>query len=93
LNEELKAALAAITEPYANGSMCWANRLPEDAKELLYAIEKLRRDGKQINRRVAIAKFNELFDIPGKPITMGMIDNHFASQDKGCTCWKNRDYL
>lgn len=93
MNKALEAALAEITAQPPNNSQCWTHRLPDDALELLYAIEGLMREGKRVHRQVAAEKFNELFDIPGKPITDGMISNHLAPKGKGCVCWKDRDYL
>lgn len=94
MNEELKAALAEISAPAANNSQCWAIDLPEDALELLHAIEDMVRDGKRVNRRIAAEKFNELYDITTRPITDGMIGHHLkVVPGKGCACQKTRDYL
>ena len=94
MNEELKAALDEITADTSNNSQCWAMGLPEDAMELLYALEELTRDGKRVNRRIAAEKFNELYELSGKLISDGMVAHHLNSTlGKGCMCQKGRDYL
>ena len=94
LNEELKAALLEITADVSSNSQCWAMGLPEDALELLYALEELIRDGKRVNRRIAAEKFNELYTLTGKPVSAGMIGHHLNSiPDKGCVCQKVRNFL
>jgi hypothetical protein len=91
LDEALKAALADIAAQSENPSKCWAKKLPEEALELLYAIEEMSRDGKSVNRRIAAEKFNELFDLI-KPVSQGMVESHL-SKTRGCACRKDRDYL
>ncbi len=94
MNQELKTALAEITADKSNNSQCWAMGLPEDALELLYALEEVTRDGKRVNRRIAAEKFNELFELSGKPVSDGMVGHHLNSTPgKGCMCQKVRDFL
>ena len=94
MNEELKAALADISAPAVNNSQCWAMGLPDEALELLHAIEGLVRDGKSMNRRIAADKFNELYEITTMPITDGMVGHHLNSKPGNrCACQKVRDYL
>ncbi len=91
MNEAQTAALEEISAP-RNNNTCWATKLPEEAWEFLSAVEELAKAG-TINRRVAAAKFNKLFEIEGKAVSPGMVENHLNKNKTGCTCWKGRDYL
>lgn len=89
MDKRVQTALEEISADLISSSKCWAVQLPEEALDLLYGIEELKRQGRRVNRRVAAEKFNELY---GLEITEGMVQHHLSS-GKGCACRITRDYL
>ena len=91
MNKEIQEALAEIAAPKGSSSRCWAQRLPEEALELLYGIEALVAEGKEINRKIAVRKFNEMYgDVMDKPVSLAMMERHLLPAGKGCACYKKR---